>query len=65
MTFKQWLEWEGNRFDQETDLVNGPAYPNSKYKGPGDPEVNKTTKSKDIGKKFGFSKYDDLLKFKK
>lgn len=67
MNFKQWLaEWEGNKFNQQRDLVNDPAVMNSKYAGPcKGPECN----NKDLGgefakidQEFGFSKNDELLK---
>jgi hypothetical protein len=68
MNFKQWLaEWEGFQFNQERDLVNGPQYPNSKYKGPS--RNNEEGNNKDLNgefdkieKEFGFSKDDELLK---
>lgn len=50
MNFKQWLsEWEGFNFSQERDLVNGPQYPNSKYKGKGD---NEEGNNKDLNGEF-------------
>lgn len=60
MSFKSWLnEWEGNTFNQEEDLVNGPEFPRSKYKGKGNPEENPNfISSKKIDKKFGFNKKD-------
>lgn len=61
MSFKQWLfEYEGSNFSQEQDLVNGPQYPNSKYKGPGDKGSPDDVSR--IDKKFGFGKDDELLK---
>ena len=65
--FKQWfLEYEGNNFSQESDLVNGPQYPNSKYKGKGN---NEEGDRKDlngefdkISKEYGFKPDDPLLK---
>ncbi len=60
LNFKHWLEWEGNKFAQEDDLVNGPEYPNSKYKGKGDP-VEMGNKFKKIQKSFGFRNNDELL----
>ncbi len=68
-TFTQWLiEWEGFNFQQEKDLVNGPQYPNSKYKGKGDPdeqsgEIDQPTKK--AIKAFGFTPDDKLLKLTK
>lgn len=70
MNFKQWLrEYEGDTFSQERDLVNGPQYPNSKYKGKGD---NEEGNRKDlpgefdkIGKEYGFKPDDPLLKLQK
>jgi hypothetical protein len=67
-TFKQWLaEYEGFNFSQERDLVNGPQFPRSKYKGKGDPDEQPN--GKEIGgsfnnaeKLYGMKKGDDLLK---
>jgi predicted RNA binding protein YcfA (HicA-like mRNA interferase family) len=55
----QRVEWEGNRFSQEGDLVNNPAYPASKWKGPGEkePDVDpKHTSLEKIDRDFGFKK---------
>jgi hypothetical protein len=63
--FKKWLiEWEGNNFSQEYDLVNGPQYPNSKYKGKGEP-VEMGNKLRKIQKAFGFNNNDELLNLNK
>lgn len=70
MKFKQWLlEWEGNAFAQEKDLVNGPQYPNSKYKGKGDNEegnrANLGGEFDKISKDYGLKPDDPLLKLQK
>jgi len=70
MTFKQWLiEYEGDTFSQERDLVNGPQYPNSKYKGKGNNEEGERS---DLGNEFdkisqqyGMKADDPLLKIQK
>ncbi len=73
MNFKQWLaaEWEGYNFNQEPDIVNGPAYAErgirSKYKGPGkkrpDPREGEPLppEGEKLRKSFGFAKADFLL----
>lgn len=70
MNFKQWLaEYEGSNFSQERDLVNGPQYPNSKYKGKGDNEegeradLNGTLDK--VSKDYGLKPDDPLLKIQK
>lgn len=64
MNFKQWLvEWEGCTFNQESDLVNGKQYPNSKYKGKGERDSMEIGDGlKQIQKKFGFKDDDEILK---
>lgn len=70
MNFKQWLlEYEGFNFSQEKDLVNGPQYPNSKYKGKGDNEEGQRSdlggEFDKINKEYGFKPNDPLLKIQK
>ena len=67
MNFKQWLkEWEGFNFSQESDLVNGSQYPNSKYKGPGNNEEgnrkNLDNRFDKITKLFGIKPNNFLFK---
>ena len=55
--FKKWLiEWEGNTFTQEPEMVNDPNVQASRYKGPSkNPEDKKNPKRfKKIIKSFGF-----------
>jgi hypothetical protein len=61
MDFKKWLiEWEGNRFSQEDDLINSPYYPNSKYKGKG--LSVKSTNFNKPARMYGFGPDEELLK---
>jgi hypothetical protein len=67
MSFKHWLlEYEGFNFSQEPDLVNGPQYPNSKYKGKGNNEEGERSDLPNvfdkISKSFGIKPNDPLVK---
>lgn len=66
MNFKQWLlEYEGNTFSQEEDLVN-PRSMNSKYKGKGDnsdgQRADLNGEFDKISKDYGLKPDDPLLK---
>lgn len=65
MNFKKWLlEWEGNKFTQEPEMVNDPAVQNSRYKGKSsNPDDKKNPKKfNKLTHSFGFTPQDDLLK---
>lgn len=75
MNFKQWLlEYEGNTWPQDTpggepNTVNGPEFPNSKYKGKGDNSDGKRAdlngEFDKINKDYGLKPDDPLLKIQK
>lgn len=55
MTFSEYLEWEGNKFAQEPEMVNPPDFPNSRWKGPGQ-KSHEPSKERKIRKSFGTSR---------
>lgn len=55
MRFKRWLEWEGYTFNQADAYVNGPGFPDSKYRTRTDPKDRRKTNQRPE-KMFGFRK---------
>jgi len=69
MNFKKWLiEWEGFKFPGTSDAyVNSPAFPRSKYKGPGRGDTDDITKipSGKVDDMYGFHKRKKKKKVKR
>ncbi len=67
MNFKQWLaEWEGFTFPgDDSQYYNSPAFPRSKYKGPGDPKQQPEDSTSKVDVMYGFKDTPHSVKKKK